>query len=115
VLDHSGLVKRYKRALRKAGVRQVRFNDLRHTFGTRMAAAGVPMRTLQEWMGHRDIKTTEIYIDYQPSAHERQMAEAAFEAGTNLGTNLSASEDKTGPEDGSTEPYRGEVDPPSNS
>ena len=32
-----------------------RFHDLRHTFGTRMAAAGVPMRTLQEWMGHRDI------------------------------------------------------------
>jgi len=23
-----------------------------------MAAAGVPMRTLQEWMGHRDYQTT---------------------------------------------------------
>ena len=31
-------------------------HGLRHTFGTRMAAAGVPMRTLQEWMGHRDIR-----------------------------------------------------------
>ena len=28
------------------------FHDLRHTFGTQMAAAGVPLRTLQEWMGH---------------------------------------------------------------
>jgi integrase len=26
-----------------------------------MAGAGVPMRTLQEWMGHRDFKTTLIY------------------------------------------------------
>lgn len=52
--------------------------DLRHTFGTRMAAAGVPMRTLQEWMGHRDFKTTLIYADYAPSAHEREMVEAAF-------------------------------------
>jgi Phage integrase family len=37
---------------------------LRHTFGTRMAAVGVPMRTLQEWMGHRDHTTTLIYADF---------------------------------------------------
>ena len=49
---------------RRAGFRPIRFHDLRHTFGTQMAAAGVPMRTLQEWMGHRDIKTTMIYADY---------------------------------------------------
>jgi integrase len=48
VLDHSELVKRFKKALTAAAVREVRFHDLRHTFGTRMAAAGVPMRTLQE-------------------------------------------------------------------
>lgn len=48
-------------------MREVRFHDLRHTFGTRMAAAGVPMRTLQEWMGHADIKTTLIYAHYAPN------------------------------------------------
>ena len=42
----------------RAGLRPVRFHDLRHTFGTRMAAAGAPLRTIQEWMGHRDYKTT---------------------------------------------------------
>jgi integrase len=30
---------RYKKAVRNGRVRDVRFNDLRHTFGTRMAAA----------------------------------------------------------------------------
>ena len=70
-------------------MRAVRSNDLRHTFGTRMAAAGVPLRTLQEWMGHRDFKTTLIDADYCPSAHETEMVERAFKAGTNLGTNLS--------------------------
>jgi integrase len=44
----------------RAGVRKVRFHDLRHTFGTRMAAAGIPIRTLQAWMGHSDIKTTMV-------------------------------------------------------
>jgi integrase len=77
-LDRSKLLKRFKAALRRAGVREVRFHDLRHTFGTRMAGAGVPMRTLQEWMGHRDIKTTMIYADYAPSEHEAAWVEQAF-------------------------------------
>jgi integrase len=54
------------------------FHDLRHTFGTRMAAAGTPMRTLQEWMGHRDLATTQIYADYAPSTREAEMIAAAF-------------------------------------
>jgi integrase len=77
-LDASKLRKRYKKALKRAGLRPVRFHDLRHTFGTRCAAEGVPMRILQEWMGHRDIKTTEIYADYAPSPHEADLIERAF-------------------------------------
>ena len=46
-----------------------------------MAAAGVPMRTLQEWMGHRDFKTTLIYADYAPSAREPEWVERAFGEG----------------------------------
>jgi integrase len=76
--DRSRLLKRFKRALDAAQVRRVRFHDLRHLFGTRMAAAGVPMRTLQEWMGHRDIKTTQIYADYSPSEREAEWVAEAF-------------------------------------
>lgn len=93
VLDHSDLVRRFKLALAAAGVRPIRFHDLRHTFGTRMAAAGVPLRTLQEWMGHRDFNTTLVYADYQPDAgREDEFVERAFELGHNLGTNLSETE-----------------------
>jgi integrase len=79
-LDGSKVLKRYKKAIVRAGVRDVRFHDLRHTFGTRMAAAGVPMRTLQEWMGHRDFATTLVYADYAPSEHEAEWVEEAFAA-----------------------------------
>ena len=81
-IDRSKLSKRWRAAARTAGIytddRQVRFHDLRHTFGTRMAAAGMPLRTLQELMGHADYKTTLIYADYAPSAREAEWAEAAF-------------------------------------
>lgn len=77
-IDRSKLLKRFKAALRHADVRAVRFHDLRHTFGTRMAAQGVPMRVLQEMMGHRDFKTTLIYADYAPSEREAEWVEQAF-------------------------------------
>ena len=78
-LRRGTLMRRYRRALKAARLDQtLRFHDLRHTFGTRMAASGVPMRTLQEWMGHRDVKTTEIYADYAPSADELAQVNAAF-------------------------------------
>jgi integrase len=52
VLRRGAVMRRYRRALKTAKLEPThRFHDLRHTFGTAMAAAGVPMRTLQEWMG----------------------------------------------------------------
>jgi integrase len=62
----------------RADVRDVRFHDLSHTFGTRMAAQGMPMRVRQELMGHRDFKTTLIYADYAPSEREAGWIEQAF-------------------------------------
>jgi site-specific recombinase XerD len=36
------------------------------------------MRTIQEFLGHADSKTTQIYAHYAPSAHEVEMVNAAF-------------------------------------
>jgi integrase len=79
VLAKCSIYRRMQQSLKAAGLdTRHRFHDLRHTFGTHMAATGVPMRTLQEWMGHRDIATTQRYADYAPSPHEEEMVAAAF-------------------------------------
>lgn len=90
----ANITRRFRKALKAAGLDDShRFHDLRHTFGTRMAATGeVPMRTLQEWMGHRDLATTQVYADYAPSVNEGQMVARAFARGSNSGSNLSESE-----------------------
>lgn len=77
-LDRSKLVRRFKQVVKRAEVRQVTFHELRHTFGTRMAAAGVPLRTIQHWMGHADAKTTQVYAHYQPSEAEAEAINNAF-------------------------------------
>ncbi len=43
-----------------------------------MAAAGVPLRTIQEWLGHEDSKTTQIYAHYAPSEREVELVNNAF-------------------------------------
>lgn len=70
VYDPAKLRKRFTTTAQAAGLRPVRFHDLRHTFGTRMAAAGAPLRAIQEWMGHSDYKTTSLYADYAPDASQ---------------------------------------------
>jgi integrase len=89
-LNANTLTKTFDRHRAAAGVREVTFHELRHTFGTRMAAAGIPIRTLQEWMGHADITTTQIYAHYAPSAHEVAQINGAF-ASPNPSPKLSAS------------------------
>jgi len=47
----------------RAGVPRVRIHALRHTFGSTMASEGADVFSIQKAMGHKDIKTTMIYVD----------------------------------------------------
>jgi integrase len=90
------VTKRFQAACRAAGVRPIRFHDLRHTFGTQMAASGQPIRSIQEFLGHADSKTTQIYMHYAPSEHEVEMVNRAFSpaaTGNKTGNKLSKTEE----------------------
>jgi integrase len=76
-VDGSALRRRYTAALRCAGLRPLRFHDLRHTFGTRMIAEA-DIRRVQEWMGHADVQTTMRYLHYAPRAEDAQIVARAF-------------------------------------
>jgi integrase len=76
-LDGSALRRRYKLALTAAGLRSLRFHDLRHTFGTRMIAKA-DIRRVQEWMGHADIQTTMRYLHYAPRSEDAALVAEAF-------------------------------------
>lgn len=50
--------KSFKRILRKAGLPNVRFHDLRHTYATMALQAGISPKTIQAVLGHANISTT---------------------------------------------------------
>ncbi len=52
----------FSAACREAGITNFTFHDLRHTFGTRLADAGVDVVKIKELMGHASIVTTMRYI-----------------------------------------------------
>lgn|GEM_PF-647049 len=64
--------KAFDQAVKKAGLEDVHFHDLRRTFGTECVLKGVPAKTLQKWMGHKSIKTTMKYYVSIPDAYEQE-------------------------------------------
>src|SRR5450432_448324 len=48
-------------SLRRAGLRRIRWHDLRHTFASQLMMAGVPIRQVQDWLGHSTITMTMRY------------------------------------------------------
>jgi integrase len=70
--------RRYHAALKRTGLRPLRFHDLRHTFGTRMIAKA-DIRRVQEWMRHADVQTTMKYLHYVPREDDARLVAEAFE------------------------------------
>jgi integrase len=68
----------YKQSLEEAGLRDLRFHDLRHTFGTH-AIRAADSREVMEWMGHQDLKTTQIYLSFKPQADAARRISEAFQ------------------------------------
>ena len=57
----------FRKLLRANELREIRFHDLRHSCASLMLANGVPMKQIQDWLGHSDFSTTaNIYahLDY---------------------------------------------------
>lgn len=61
------VTEQFPKLLDANGLRRIRFHDLRHSCASRMLANGVPMKQIQDWLGHSDFSTTaNIYahLDY---------------------------------------------------
>jgi len=66
-LDRDSWVKHgFMKACKKAGIINLRFHDLRHTFASDMINEGVDIATLMKLMGHKTIQTTLRYAHLYP-------------------------------------------------
>jgi integrase len=70
--------KRFKQARDAVGARPLRFHDLRHTYGSLLAAAGVDLVTIKETMGHSALSTTGRYLHARPASEQAATFTKAF-------------------------------------
>ena len=67
----------YEQALERAGLRRVRFHDLRHCFGS-TAVRAFPLSDVQAMLGHAHVTTTMRYVHHRPGADDAAKLSGAF-------------------------------------
>ena len=75
------LTNAFPKFLESLGLRRMRFHDLRHSCASLLLANGVPLKHIQEWLGHSDFTTTaNIYahLDYKSKITSAQAMEAGL-------------------------------------
>ena len=58
IYDPDFVTRHFKRLLKKAGMPEIRFHDLRHSCASLLVSKGFKLKDIQEWLGHADIQTT---------------------------------------------------------
>ena len=77
-LDGSALRRRFVAAQKRAGLRRLRFHDLRHTFGTLAVRGAESIVELQSWLGHAEVRTTMRYTHYREQQDAAARLAVAF-------------------------------------
>ena len=71
IFNPRNLSSNFSKLLEMKGLRHIRFHDLRHSCASLLLANDVPMKQIQEWLGHSDISTTmNIYAHLDTTAKD---------------------------------------------
>src|SRR5689334_20517397 len=69
---------RMTKYLEEAGITGASVHTLRHTMATHHVARGTDLKTVQETLGHADLKTTSIYVSLAKTAQRKALQEHAL-------------------------------------
>ena len=74
LLTPDSLSKKFSRLLEEAGLRKIRYHDLRHTCASLLAMNDISMQKIQIWLGHSDYRTTVRYYAHLDSKSHLESA-----------------------------------------
>ena len=77
----------FNNAVKRARIKDFRFHDLRHCFASYLAMSGCNLKTIQELLGHKDIKMTMRY-SHLSKEHLQEAVNLLSEKMSRVGTNL---------------------------
>lgn len=92
--SYGDIKKSFYTAMKKSGIMNFRFHDLRHTFASHLVMSGVDLNTVRELMGHKTIEMTLRYAHLSPDCKRRAVKVLDEKYGPRwqkVGTNLAQS------------------------
>ena len=69
------ITQHFSMLLEKIGMKHIRFHDLRHSCASLLLAKGIPMKAIQEWLGHSNFSTTANLYAHLDSNSKKKSAE----------------------------------------
>ena len=79
------MTKQFHKLLKMNGLRLIRLHDLRHSCASNLLASGVPLKEIQEWLGHSNFSTTaDVYshLDFSAKVKAANTIASAYEKNT---------------------------------
>ena len=73
--------KQFSKLLKANNLRHIRLHDLRHSCASNLLASGVPLKEIQEWLGHANFSTTaDVYshLDFSAKVKAGNLISAAY-------------------------------------
>ena len=77
----NGVDRTLRKVVKAAGLENMTLHTLRHTFASQLVMAGVPLRDVQELMGHRSFETTLQYAHLSEDHVKKQVLRLPFAGG----------------------------------
>ena len=74
----NGIDTSLRKVVKRAGLEKVTLHTFRHTFASQFVMAGVPLRDVQELMGHRSFETNLKYAHLSAEHVKRQVLRLPF-------------------------------------
>ena len=85
LLSPNYVTRRFKTLLRKHGLREIRFHDLRHTFASILISNDVPLINVSNFLGHADLSTTAsfyIHLDKSSKLESARVIDRIWDEGS---------------------------------
>lgn len=76
LLSPNHISTKFGELLKENGLKHIRYHDLRHSCASLLLANGVPMKAIQEWLGHANYRTTaDVYshLDFRSKEHSAEI------------------------------------------
>lgn len=74
------ITEHFNTLLERNGMRHIRFHELRHSCASLLLAKHIPMKMIQDWLGHSDIQTTANIYSHLDTGSKQESAAAIGEA-----------------------------------